>query len=470
MKAARKYSLILATVLYAVILLFESCQDKDDEIVWLEEGEQFSGGSTTVHDESVNAFGNAAPNLIGDKDLIFVTGNSFFNRNWVTAPSSTEDLDGLGPFFIARSCSSCHFKDGRGAPPEEGEQPVSLLFRLSIPGDSETGGPVGEPSYGDQFATNSILGVTPEGSVEIAYETISGSYADGETYTLRKPNYSFTDLGYGDFHASTMVSPRVAQHMIGLGLLEAIDDVTLNEFADENDADGDGISGKINWVWDFEAQTAKIGRFGWKANQPSVRQQVAGAFAGDIGITSSVFPEQACSSSEEDCQNAVNGGEPELRESILEKVTLYSSALAVPKRRDWDDEEVLKGKQLFFEANCTACHIPKITTGNHPDFPEFSNEVIRPYTDMLLHDMGDELADNRPDYLADGNEWRTPPLWGIGLIEEVNGHTNFMHDGRARSLEEAILWHGGEAEASKQEFLNMEKSDRQFLILFLESL
>ncbi len=447
-----------------------ACEQDDDGIDYLEEGEEFGGGAATVFDESVNAFGNPAPNLLGDGDLLFITGNSFFNRNWVTSPASTEDLDGLGPLFNSRSCSGCHFKDGKGQPPAPGEPLVSMLFRLSKPGKSANGGPVADPNYGLQLADRAILGVAREGTVNITYEEIPGEFADGQSYSLRKPRYEFTELGYGALDDDILFSPRVAPHMVGLGLLEAIDEATILGFEDPQDADGDGISGRANRVWDVAASKVNIGRFGWKANQPNLRQQTAGAFVGDIGITSSLFPEENCSANQTDCQNAFNEGQPELKGSIFDKVTFYSSTLAVPKRRLWDDPVVLRGKQLFFESNCIGCHIPKITTGNSGNIPEFYQQLIRPYTDLLLHDMGDELADGRPDFEASGNEWRTPPLWGIGLIETVNGHTNFLHDGRARNLEEAVLWHGGEAENSKQAFLNMNKTDREALIKFLDSL
>jgi len=471
MKIDTRFQIIILTaLLFALTVGLISCEDHNESFSWLEKGEEFPAGLATVNDQSVNAFGNPAPNLTGDKDLIFVTGNSFFNRNWVTAPSSTEDLDGLGPMFIARSCSSCHFKDGKGSPPLEGEQPVSLLFRLSTSGTSDNGAPVPEPVYGGQFANNAILGVAPEGKVKVSYTEMAGKFADGESYSLRKPTYEFTELNYGDMDPATMVSPRIAQHMIGLGFLEAVDDQTLLDMEDPNDVNEDGISGRVNRVWNFEKNEAEIGRFGWKANQPTLRQQVAGAFNGDIGMTSSVFPSEDCTSAQQDCQNAISGGSPELKESILKKVVLYSSTLAVPKRRGWDDDDVLRGKQLFFEAKCEACHAPKLITGNHPDFPEFSGVLIRPFTDLLLHDMGEGLADSRPDYEATGNEWRTPPLWGIGLIETVNGHTNFLHDGRARNLKEAILWHGGEAQSAKESFVNMNKKDRESLIKFLNSL
>lgn len=347
---------------------------------------------------------------------------------------------------------------------------TGYLVRLSILGTSIHGEPLPDPNYGNQLNDQAILNIPGEGAVQINYTEITGSFEDGTTYTLRKPELSFTGLNYGQFDASIMFSPRVGNQMIGLGLLEAIPESTLHELEDEMDINGDGISGKINYVWDYVNGETVVGRFGWKANQPSLIQQVAAAFIGDIGITSSIFPNENCQGNQADCKNAINGGKPEIDNENLEKVVLYASNLAVPARRNWDDIEVLKGKQLFLDANCNSCHIPKMMTGTHSKFEHLSNQEIRPFTDLLLHDMGEGLADNRPDFEADGNEWRTAPLWGIGLFETVNGHTYYLHDGRARNLMEAILWHGGEAEASKNKVLKMNKTERTALIKFLNSL
>ena len=436
---------------------------------WREEAEQLSGGQTTVFNESVNAFGEAAPNLSGNKDLFFVTGNAFFKRNWVTAPASTEDLDGLGPLFNARSCSTCHNLDGRGSPPESpDEHPVDLLFRLTRPTpDSIRSRP--DENYGGQFNHLSVLGVDPEGEVQVTYYEISGEYPDGTTYTLREPVYEFKNLKYGDFPDDIMISPRIAQHLVGLGLLEAIDEETLQSLSDPNDSDGDGISGKVNIVYNHETDQMEIGRFGWKANQPTVRQQTALAFREDIGITSALFPDELCAEFQNECTEARSGGEPELTEDILDRVTLYTEVIAVPARRNWNDSDVLKGKRAFHNIGCASCHIQKLETGVHPEHPELSNQTIYPYTDLLLHDMGEGLADHAPDAKATGTEWRTPPLWGIGLIETVSGHTYFLHDGRARNLEEAILWHGGEAEESREQFKELSKEERDNLIKFLNS-
>lgn len=437
---------------------------------WREASEQFSGGETTVFNESVNAFGEAAPNLTGDKDLFFVTGNAFFKRNWVTAPASTEDMDGLGPLFNARSCSGCHNLDGRGAPPESpGEHPVDLLFRLSRPSPDSTG-TVPDPRYGKQFNHLSVLGVEPEGEVVVTYKELPGQYPDGETYSLREPVYEFKNLNYGEFPDDMMISPRIAQHLVGLGLLEAIDKETLESLADPEDLDGDGISGKINVVYDHESGQMEVGRFGWKANQPSVRQQTAVAFREDIGITSSLFPEESCTELQDNCRESRSGGRPELTQDILDRVTLYTQVIAVPARRNWDEPDILRGKKAFYNTGCTSCHVPKLQTGEHKEHPGLSNQTIYPYTDLLLHDMGEGLADHAPDAEATGSEWRTPPLWGIGLVETVSEHTFFLHDGRARNLEEAILWHDGEADQSKKQFKELSKDERDDLIKFLNSL
>lgn len=451
-----------------IFITFLSRCTKDNPLFSAEEGEQYSGGSTTIFDVSANAFSFQAPGIVGNDELFFFTGNSLFNQNWVSSPASTTARDGLGPMFNARTCSGCHFKDGRGKAPDYfGEFSHGLLLRLST-GPGVNGEPTPDPIYGGQLQDQAILGITTEARFDIIYNEISGQYPDGNTYSLRNPTYKINNLAYGSMTAH-QISPRVANQMIGMGLLEAIEDTDLLAIADENDANQDGISGKVNYVWDVESQSLKMGRFGWKANQPSVRQQVAGAFSGDLGITSSIFPNENCPPNI-DCDTLPNGGNPEMTDENLDKVVLYSSVLAVPARRNWQDQDVLAGKELFNKIQCASCHIPKFTTGSHPDFTVLSNQTIRPYTDLLLHDMGNGLADGSQDYLASGNEWRTPPLWGIGLFEIVNGHTHYLHDGRARNLEEAILWHGGEAENAKNQFMDLSATERNQLILFLKSL
>ncbi len=442
-----------------------SCESDNYEPLKPEQNEALSAGQATIFDNSPNAFGHQVANLTGNDELLFFVGNSFFNQNWVAAPASTTARDGLGPIFNARSCAGCHFKDGRGRPPKfAGETGHGLLLRLSI---DDEGNP--DPVYGGQLQDGAILGVMKEGGFEVIYSEISGKYADQTTYSLRKPHYNFVDLAYGQMSSAVKISPRVAPQMIGLGLLEAISQQTILQNADENDADNDGISGRPNYVWDEKNQTTTLGRFGWKANQPSLLQQTAGAFLGDMGITTFLFKKNNCPKNV-DCDKIVHGGNPEISHEDLQKVVLYSSTLAVPARRSVDNADVLQGKELFNKIGCEKCHISKMETGTHPTFSALSDQTIRPYTDLLLHDMGDGLADNRPDFEANGQEWRTPPLWGIGLFNVVNHHTYYLHDGRARNLEEAILWHGGEAESSKNNFIKLDKNQRSQLLQFLESL
>lgn len=454
-----------------LLCMLHACKPEEESFwEYLDPSEELSGGGASVHDASPLAFSKSIDGLTGDDALLFFVGNSFFNQNWVTAPASTTARDGLGPFFNSRSCSGCHFKDGRGRAPEySGEVSSGLLIRLSTPGMGPHGEPLPHPAYGGQLHDQAIVGVPAEGDFSISYSTVSGQYDDGTSYSLREPNYQLNFTGYGGA-GGVMFSPRVANQMIGLGLLEALSESTILERADAGDADGDGVSGRPNYVWNSLTQTTQLGRFGWKANQPNLLLQAAGAFLGDMGITSFVNPSENCTSPQNDCQNAPNGGQPEIEDDDLRKVELYCRTLAVPVRRNHNAPEVLKGKELFFSIGCESCHRSKMVTGNHPDVSALSGQTIFPYTDMLLHDMGEGLADNRPDFLADGNEWRTPPLWGIGLFQTVNGHTNYMHDGRARNLEEAILWHGGEAENSVNKFKALSSAQRNDIITFLNSL
>ncbi|AKF08025.1 di-heme oxidoredictase family protein [Sandaracinus amylolyticus] len=434
-----------------------------------EPGEERSGGDTTVFDTSRAAYSISARNLTFDERSRFLVGNNFFGDNWVVAPSSTSARDGLGPLHNALSCGSCHLFDGRGEPPGEGEEMVSMLVRLSVPGQDAHGGPLGEPTYGGQLQPRAIPGVPAEGATHLAWEEVPGAYEDGEAYSLRRPILTIDTLAYGPMHDDVMTSARVAPPVYGLGLLEAVPDATLLALADPNDADGDGISGRINHVWDAARGETAIGRFGWKATQPSIHQQTAGAFLGDLGITTSLFPSQECSEREAECRAATTGGEPECEDDILDFVVFYGQTLAVPARRDADDPDVLHGKRLFRDAGCASCHVPRLETGEH-EITALADQIIYPYTDMLLHDVGEGLADHRPDFEADGREWRTPPLWGIGLLQTVNRHQLLMHDGRARGLAEAILWHGGEAEASREAFRAMSRDEREALLRFLESL
>ncbi len=441
------------------------------------------GGDTTVYADGRNAFSFPAANLPDDERTRFVIGNSFFRRNWVETPASTTARDGLGPHFIARSCGGCHVQDGRGAPPDfrkglADEQPVALLMRLSVPGIGPHGGPKPEPNYGDQFNNAAIQGVRPEGEVTLRWQPVHGRFADGARYTLQAPVYGFRKLGYGPMAHDVMASPRIAPHLIGSGLLEAIPDTEILRNAADQAAQPGPIKGAPNYVWDAFAKREMIGRFGWKANVATIAHQTAGAFVGDIGITSTRFPNESCSQSQDDCLRAPHGrrdGERvEIDDKTLANVIFYQAVLAPLARRKPADPKVLQGQRLFSQAQCAVCHKPAYTTGAGP-FPELTSKALQgqkiwPYTDLLLHDMGDALADGRPDFKANGRQWRTPPLWGIGLIKDVNGHTKLLHDGRADGVLEAILWHGGEAAQARDRVLKMDAGERAALLKFVESL
>jgi CxxC motif-containing protein (DUF1111 family) len=436
-----------------------------------DESEEYPGGNNnTTFDFSPNAFGHVSPAITGLQELNFFVGNSFFNQNWVSAPASTTARDGLGPTFNSRSCSACHFKDGRGRPPAfNGENSTGFLMRLSIAGTDPNGAPNPHPAYGRQLNPQANVGIPAEGEVYINQTITNYTFLDGEAYSLQTPIYSFVNLNFGSI-VDVLTSPRVGQHMIGLGLLGSIYEADILVNADEQDVNNDGVSGKPNYVYDVVAGTNQLGRFGWKAGQPNLRQQSAGAFLGDIGITSSLFPVENCTSPQNDCLAAVSGGIPELSDTSLSHIELYVSNLAVPARRNIDSFNVKQGKKLFNSSGCVACHKANYTTGINLKFSNLSHQKIWPYTDLLLHDMGVGLADNRPEFLANGQEWRTPPLWGLGLIETVNGHTFYLHDGRARNLTEAIMWHGGEAENSKDNFSNLSQIERGQLLEFVKSL
>lgn len=442
----------------------------DTGLAAVEEGEWLPGGDTTnTLLLGTNAFLRPAANLSDDHESSFYSGNSYFNQGWIEAPASTATRDGLGPLFNATSCSGCHFRDGRAAPPDDGQGPfVGLLLRISVMGDD--GIPVPDPVYGGQLQDQANPGFVPEVLASIQVTEEPGTYPDGTSYSLGAPTYTIGDSAYGPLGDELLVSPRVAPHMIGLGLLEAIPDDRLAELEDPDDEDGDGISGRRQHVIDAETGSLATGRFGWKAEAPTVAHQSAGAFAGDLGITSRLFPNDDCTEAEVDCVSAPSGGDPELEDHLLDLVVSYSRTVAVPVRRNWEDDTVLRGKRVFGELGCGGCHTPDHVTGPFPPIPELADQHIWPYTDLLLHDLGEALSDERPIADAVGSEWKTPPLWGIGLFPDVNGHTRYLHDGRARNLEEAILWHGGEAEASRLKFEDLDSSDRAALITFLEDL
>lgn len=427
-----------------------------------EPAEELSGGETTVPDTSVRSFGRVVRNLTSfDKRWNpFHRGKAIFDRDWTTIANSP-----LGPMFSSTSCDGCHEHDGRGRPPGEHEMPESMVMQLTSIGPNGEQKP--DPVYGGQLDYQSMTseGGYGEGYVRIIYDNITGQFADGERFSLRSPSYDFRRMQHGDLDPSTRFSARLAPPLSGAGLLEAIPDSAIMSHVDPDDRDHDGISGRPNLVHDVASDRTVLGRFGWKANQPTLTQQILRAFRSDMGIASDAYP---------DTTATANGARPVTRGELdsLEffEIVYYTKLLAVPARRHWTDARVLHGKALFQAAGCVGCHTPSFTTGVMKDYPEISNQKIRPYTDLLLHDMGEGLADGRPDGLAGGREWRTPALWGLGLATVIAGHSCYLHDGRARNLEEAVLWHGGEAIEAQRYYRRLPKADRTALLEFLQSL
>ena len=457
--------------------LLAGCDAREPDFSQVEPGEALSGGHTSVAQADHNAFSLPSANLTPVRRLDFSVGNSFFRAPWVIAPATTTARDGLGPLFNTNACQNCHIKDGRGTPPAaDAASAVSMLLRLSIPAEPgqeaqlRRHGVIAEPTYGGQLQDMAIPGHAPEGRIRLKWQTQRITLADGSEVELRQPKLQLSDLGYGPLHPQTQFSLRIAPPMIGLGLLEAIADADLLALADPDDSNRDGISGRANQVWDDARGQSVIGRFGWKAGQPTLNQQNAHAFAGDMGLTTSLLPADDCTAAQAACQQMPNGGSPEVSDNILVSVLFYSRNLAVPQRRQVDAPQVLKGKALFHQAGCASCHTPKFITRADAAEPELASQTIRPYSDLLLHDMGPGLADQRPEFLANGQEWRTPPLWGIGLTQQVSGHTQFLHDGRARNLLEAIFWHGGEAQAARDAVSHFSRDEREALLAFLNSL
>ncbi|MBS1985027.1 MAG: c-type cytochrome [Bdellovibrionales bacterium] len=410
------------------------------------------------------SFAQPMSGLSPEQHEIFRAGEALFQQGFRRAPSFN-DAEGLGPYFNSNSCALCHALGGGGlAPRREGNALFSVLIRLSVPGTDEVGGPLPDPRYGHQLNPASIRGLHGEGLAYRKLEIIRGEYADGTRFELARPLYRIERLASGPLAPDLLISPRIAPRIIGMGLLEAIPEQDI--LARQK------ISGRANWVWDAKHHRQALGRFGWKANQPSVEQQDAGAFNGDMGLTTSLFPREDCGPLQSEClehQSSLTA-RPEISDLQLAELITYTKHLNVPAPTTLNSHEARRGAQLFSTLACTQCHATTFVTGEVPGDATLSRRRIHPYSDLLLHDMGPELADGRPDFLATGTEWRTPPLWGLGSVEAVSGRTSLLHDGRARSIEEAILWHGGEATASREAFRQLSARERSQLLQFLKSL
>jgi len=448
------------------------------------------GGATTWQKKTGRmAFTHHSANMTFEKRLDFKLGEALFQRLWVTAPTRTKAADGLGPLFNSRACNGCHIRNGRGHPVDANDPSAgatSMLLRLSIPPQNDTDrellatgrvSTLPDPVYGGQFQDFSIPSVPAEGKVTVRYDTQTIELADDSMVELRHPTYGMADLAYGPLHDDVMISPRIAPPMIGLGLLEAIPDEVLLANADPQDRDGNGISGRVNRVWDIAKDEVAIGRFGWKAGMPTLDQQNQNAFQFDIGLSTPLYPNaySDCTEAQSLCRGAPNGNDPEFdnleaHDQITDLVLYYARNIAPPMRPNASDPDVMAGREIFNSIGCASCHTPSYQLPERADMPEQSGQVIWPYSDLLLHDMGDGLADHRPEAEASGTEWRTPPLWGLGRAQEIDPRAGYLHDGRARSILEAVLWHGGEAKPARDAVTFLPSSDRSKLLAFLKSL
>ena len=444
------YFLLFAVASIVAILLSFSIKKSDSQL----STNYGAGGETTFHNRSSHAFGQPAPGLSAKEMDLHTIGDATFDAVFVTAPAKIHP--GLGPKFNSNSCGGCHIKNGRGMP-----QLGQALVRTSLPVASglaavKTEGVVPDPVIGTQLQDSAVFGEQPEATVALEWVETNGTYSDGETFGLRSPKLTITAIDKDHpVSEGLLTSLRIPPPVFGVGLLEAVPVKTLEIIADPEDKNKDGISGRLNRVWNFETQQIDAGRFGLKANSANLLSQTATAYAHDMGIANPLLPN--------------DDGTQEIDLATVEASAFYTQTLAVPARTQTDDPVVQKGEKLFAAANCTACHVSSIKTGP-ATVKVLANQTIAPYTDLLLHDMGEALADNRPDFEASGQEWRTSPLWGLGLTQTVLPYSGYLHDGRARTVEEAILWHGGEAEGAKQAFMALGKARRQAMLKFLNSL
>ncbi len=439
-----------------------------------------SGGFGTAIDDSSRAYSLTARNINHYERQTFANGKALFEATWT--PVGAAGFGGLGPNFDAAACSSCHLEDGRAAGPAvSGELPVGLTTKLL------SDDPALIDDFGAVLSAHSADG-DGEAVVSVSYEEVAGSFDDGTEYSLRRPTYSVHLADGSVLPDDAVIGVRVAPQLPGMGLLELIPDAALAALADPDDVDADGISGRLGPAVDLLRDEAVVGRFGWNADQPTVEQQTATALFNDMGLTSRYFPVPDCDrwapcvragtplSTE---YNVEDYGDPnfgvqepaggEITDEQLLDLSIYTQTLAVPAARDLGDPEVERGFELFGQAGCSSCHAGPYTTRTGP-IQGLSNQVIQPFSDLLLHDLGPALGDQRIDGTTVDSEWRTPPLWGIGLLETVSGHTTLLHDGRARGYEEAILWHDGEAAASAAAYRALSADDRSAVVRFLESL
>ena len=365
-------------------------------------------------------------------------------------PVYPEQIGKLGPKYVNRSCVDCHANNSRALPPAIGQPMLQSVVHVAR---DASGTP--DPVLGSLLQPQNTSGPAEDSVVISSYSTVSGTYGDGTAYTLQKPNYTFSP------YTPAFYSVRLAPQLVGMGLLEAVSETTIENLAASEAAVSNGIAGRVRTVTDPETGQLRVGRFAYRGSQARVKHQIAAALNDDMGVTTSVFPV---------LDGDTNSGPVELSDSDLTNWVRYVSSLGVNARRNLTDTNCLHGEQLFASANCTACHVTTLQTSSYHPIAELRNQTIHPYTDLLLHDLGPGLADNLGEGNASGSQWRTSPLWSIGLTPGESGGEAYLHDGRARTLEEAILWHDGEAAASREAFRTMSAADRAALIQFLKSL
>ncbi len=533
--------------------------------------------SVAMHTQQ--AYAQPAANLSDENLELHLTGDAHFETNFVGSSSSNAYQAGLGPVQNNTNCDKCHPSDGRASLPYVPHKffddtmfedvngwrklrSSGVFLRISIENDAINsapktkdncwGSPVPVPNFSDQLFNRGSLGARPlaeglnagQADVWMKYETRTVTYPDGGTVELSRPIFKVdnpydapddskvynpivqkSDSASRLFRDDVKFGPRIGLPMYGLGLLDSIKESDILALVDINDSDGDGITGKPNWVCDQEKVNfckdsknnfsceenppISLGRYGWKANTPTVAHQGLGAMRGDMGVTNPLFKNESIKGTDLMVQYKAyvqanfgdtfktyddNNDSADIDATMeqAQSIVFYSETLAVPARRNVDDKDVQKGGKLFSTVGCVKCHVPSFVTGtksgsyskdsdrnpylagdkqsSKSKIAELENQKIYPFTDMLLHDMGLDLADGRRDGDANGNEWKTRPLWGIGLTQKVNPVAGFLHDGRARTIEEAILWHGGEADGIKNEFMKLPKADRDAMVKFLENL
>ncbi|CUB04094.1 di-heme oxidoreductase family protein [Marinomonas fungiae] len=424
-----------------------------------------------------HAYNQPFPSLSAEDKQAFYLGESIFERFWVPAPSSTTASDGLGPLFNARSCHSCHVNSGRGHAPKSdqlGSEVPSFFIRFAQQSPQDHKTLLGDEIYGRQFQPLSSTNTNSEGDYKVIWHEIVETFPDGHQVTLRQPELQWIRLNYGDFSPNTGFSMRVSPPLVGMGLLDLVPESVILEYADPTDRNQDGISGKANWI--ISDQSQRLGRFGHKASVATLNEQNQSAFNGDLGLSTELFPYPSgdCTEAQADCLRAPNGNSAHLDDLEVshEQMALLDSYVALsmpPAMRNLNEPWFPEAKQIFDALECGSCHRPKLSTGPS-QYTALHRRDFYPFTDMLLHDMGPGLANGFPVFSASPTEWRTAPLWGIGLSEAVSGRNGFLHDGRARTIEEAILWHGGEAQASKNAYKSLNAKQRTLFVRFLESL